>query len=74
MLYAGKEGSIKDEVFNPYNNIVQSAGSAQLARNPSLQGTKEKWIDDYTGCGTADDENFSDAWICSGNASKLPEH
>jgi len=33
---------------------VQSTGSIALTGNLSLQGTKEKGIDDYTGCYTAD--------------------
>ena len=47
-------GCTKDEVLDQYNNIVQSAGSIALTVNSSLQGTKEKGIDDYTGCYTAD--------------------
>ena len=40
-------GCTKDEVLDQYNNIVQSAGSIALTGNSSLQGTKEKGIDDY---------------------------
>ena len=39
-------GCTKDEFLDQYNNIVQSAGSTALTRNSSLQGTKEKGIDD----------------------------
>ena len=53
-------GCTKDEVLDQYNNIVQSAGSIALTGNLSLQGTKEKGIDDYTGSYTADYEDFSD--------------
>ena len=42
-------GCTKDEVLDQYNNIVQSAGSIALTGNLSLQGTKEKGMDDYTG-------------------------
>ena len=58
-------GCTKDEVLDQYNNIVQSAGSIALTGNLSLQGTKEKGIDDYTGSYTADYEDFSDTefWI-----------
>ena len=41
-------GCTKDEFLDQYNNIVQSAGSIALTGNSSLQGTKEKGIDDYT--------------------------
>jgi len=47
-------GCTKDEFLDQYNNIVQSAGSIALTGNSSLQGTKEKGIDDYTGTYTAD--------------------
>ena len=59
-------GCTKDEVLDQYNNIVQSAGSIALTGNSSLQGTKEKGIDDYTGCYTADYENFQIQSICLG--------
>ena len=62
-------GCTKDEVLNQYNNIVQSAGSITLTRNSSLQGTKEKGIDDYTGTYTADYENFSDTEYLFGGTS-----
>ena len=79
-------GCTKDEVLDQYNNIVQSAGSIALTGNSSLQGTKEKGIDDYTGCYTADYENFSDTEYLFGGTSikreagkeslclKQPEH
>ena len=41
-------GCSKDEILNHYNNIVQSAGSIELTGKSSLQGEKEKGIDDYT--------------------------
>ena len=53
-------GCTKDEFLDQYNNIVQSAGSIALTGNSSLQGTKEKGIDDYTGSYTANYEDFSD--------------
>ena len=40
-------GCSKDEILNHYNNIVQSAGSIELTGKSSLQGEKEKGIDDY---------------------------
>ena len=43
-------GCSKDEILNHYNNIVQSAGVIELTGKLSLEGTKEKGIDDYTGC------------------------
>ena len=51
-------GCTKDEILNHYNNIVQSAGSAELTGNLSLQGEKEKGIDDYTGSYQADYKDF----------------
>ena len=54
-------GCSKDEILNHYNNIVQSAGVIELTGKLSLEGTKEKGIDDYTGTYTADYENFSDS-------------
>ena len=62
-------GCTKDEVLDQYNNIVQSAGSIALTGNSSLQGTKEKGIDDYTGCYTADYEDFSDTEYLFGGTS-----
>ena len=53
-------GCSKDEILDHYNNIVQSAGTIELTGKLSLEGTKEKGIDDYTGTYTADYENFSD--------------
>ncbi len=62
-------GCTKDEVLNQYNNIVQSAGSMALTGNSSLQGTKEKGIDDYTGTYAADYEHFSDTEYLFGGTS-----
>ena len=62
-------GCTKDEFLDQYNNIVQSAGSIALTGNLSLQGTKEKGIDDYTGCYTADYEDFSDTEYLFGGTS-----
>lgn len=62
-------GCTKDEVLKQYNNIVQSAGSIALTGNSSLQGTKEKGIDDYTGSYTADYEDFSDTEYLFGGTS-----
>ncbi len=62
-------GCTKDEVLNQYNNIVQSAGSIALTGNSSLQGTKEKGIDDYTGSYTANYKNFSDTEYLLGGTS-----
>lgn len=47
-------GCSKDEILDHYNNIVQSAGAIELTGKSSLEGTKEKGIDDYTGTYTAD--------------------
>ena len=62
-------GCTKDEFLNQYNNIVQSAGSIALTGNLSLQGTKEKGIDDYTGTYTADYANFSGTEYLFGGTS-----
>ncbi len=62
-------GCTKDEVLDQYNNIVQSTGSIALTGNSSLQGTKEKGIDDYTGSYTADYEDFSDTEYLFGGTS-----
>ena len=62
-------GCTKDEVIDQYNNIVQSAGSIALTGNSSLQGTKEKGIDDYTGSYTANYEDFSDTEYWFGGTS-----
>ena len=62
-------GCTKDEVLDQYNNIVQSAGSIALTGNSSLQGTKEKGIDDYTGTYTADYANFSGTEYLFGGTS-----
>ena len=48
----------KDEILDHYNNIVQSAGAIELTGKSSLEGTKEKGIDDYTGTYTADYEDY----------------
>ena len=53
-------GCSKDEILDHYNNIIQSAGAIELTGKSSLEGTKEKGIDAYTGTYTADYENFSD--------------
>ena len=62
-------GCTKDEFLDQYNNIVQSAGSIALTGNSSLQGTKEKGIDDYTGTYTADYANFSGTEYLFGGTS-----
>ena len=62
-------GCTKDEVLNQYNNIVQSAGSIALTGNSSLQGTKEKGIDDYNGSYTDNYKNFSDTEYLFGGTS-----
>ena len=62
-------GCTKDEFLDQYNNIVQSAGSIALTGNSSLQGTKEKGIDDYTGNYTADYANFSGTEYLFGGTS-----
>ena len=59
----------KDEILDHYNNIVQSAGTIELTGKLSLEGTKEKGIDDYTGTYTADYENFSDTEYVFGGTS-----
>jgi len=53
-------GCTKDEILNHYNNVVHSADSIELTGKLSLQGKKEKGIDDYTGTYQADYENFTD--------------
>ena len=45
------------------------AGSIALTGNSSLQGTKEKGIDDYTGNYTANYEDFSDTEYLFGGTS-----
>ena len=62
-------GCSKDEILNHYNNIVQSAGSIELTGKSSLQGEKEKEIDDYTGTYTADYANFSGTEYLFGGTS-----
>lgn len=62
-------GCSKDEILNHYNNIVQSAGSIELTGKSSLQGEKEKGIDDYTGAYTADYANFSGTEYLFGGTS-----
>ena len=62
-------GCSKDEILDHYNNIVQSAGAIELTGKSSLEGTKEKGIDDYTGTYTADYENFSDTEYLFGGTS-----
>ena len=62
-------GCSEDEILNHYNNIVQSAGSIELTGKSSLQGEKEKGIDDYTGTYTADYANFSGTEYLFGGTS-----
>ena len=62
-------GCTKDEILDHYNTIVQSAGSAELTGNLSLQGKKEKGIDDYTGSYQADYKNFSNTEYLFGGTS-----
>ena len=62
-------GCSKDEILDHYNSIVQSAGAIELTGKLSLEGTKEKGIDDYTGTYTADYENFSDTEYLFGGTS-----
>ena len=62
-------GCSKDEILDHYNNIVQSAGSIELTGKSSLQGEKEKGIDDYTGTYTADYANFSGTEYLFGGTS-----
>ena len=62
-------GCTKDEFLDQYNNIVQSAGSIELTGKSSLQGEKEKGIDDYTGTYTADYANFSGTEYLFGGTS-----
>lgn len=59
----------KDEILNHYNNVIQFAGSVELTSKLSLQGKKEKGIDDYTGSYQADYENFSDTEYLFGGTS-----
>ena len=62
-------GCSKDEILDHYNNIVQSAGAIELTGKSSLQGEKEKGIDDYTGTYTADYANFSGTEYLFGGTS-----
>ena len=62
-------GCSKDEILNHYNNIVQSAGSIELTGKSSLQGEKEKGIDDYTGTYMADYANSSGTEYLFGGTS-----
>ena len=62
-------GCSKDEILNHYNNIVQSEGSIELTGKSSLQGEKEKGIDDYTGTYTAGYANFSGTEYLFGGTS-----
>lgn len=62
-------GCSKDKILDHYNNIVQSAGAIELTGKSSLEGTKEKGIDDYTGTYTADYEDFSDTEYLFGGTS-----
>ena len=62
-------GCSKEEILNRYNNIIQSAGIVQLTRKLSLEGTKEKGIDDYTGTYSAEYDNFSDTEYLFGGTS-----
>lgn len=62
-------GCTKDEILDSYNNIVQSAGSVELTGNLSLQGKKEKGIDDYTGSYQADYKDFSNTEYLFGGTS-----
>ena len=62
-------GCTKEEILDRYNHVVQSAGSMALTEKASLQGTKERGIDDYTGAYTADYENFSGTEYLFGGTS-----
>ena len=62
-------GCSKDEILDHYNNIVQSAGTIELTGKLSLEGTKEKGIDDYTGSYRADYKGFSDTEYLFGGTS-----
>lgn len=62
-------GCTKAEILDGYNQVLQSAGSTALTGKASLQGEKEKGIDDYTGTYTADYENFSDTEYLFGGTS-----
>lgn len=62
-------GCTKEEILDQYNQVVQSVGSMALTEKASLQGTKERGIDDYTGTYTADYENFSDTEYLFGGTS-----
>ena len=58
-------GCSKDEILNHYNNIVQSAGSIELTGKSSLQGEKEKGIDDIQGLIRLIMRTFQVQSICS---------
>ena len=58
---------IKATASKAHENL--SAGSIELTGKLSLQGKKEKGIDDYTGSYQADYENFSDTEYLFGGTS-----
>lgn len=62
-------GCTKDEILSHYNSIVQLAGTIGLTGSLSLQGTKEKGPDDYTGTYKADYERFSNTEYLFGGTS-----
>lgn len=62
-------GCSKDEILDHYNSIVQSVGAIKLTGKVSLEGKKEKGIDDYTGTYTAKYKNFSDTEYLFGGTS-----
>ena len=58
-------GCSKDEILDHYNNIVQSAGAIELTGKSSLEGTKEKGIDDLQGLIRLIMRTFQVQSICS---------
>lgn len=62
-------GCTKDEILGQYNSIIQAAGTIGLTGSLSLQGTRERGVDDYTGTYQADYESFSNTEYLFGGTS-----
>lgn len=62
-------GCSKDEILDQYNSIIQSVGATKLTESSSLEGKKEKGIDDYTGIYTAHYKEFSGTEYLFGGTS-----
>ena len=62
-------GCSKDEILDQYNNVVQSAGNADLTSDFSLKGNRTYGDDCYTGTYTADYKDFSKTEYLFGGTS-----